>query len=140
MEKLIINSKAFHEHRTNFPDAPAVYAEPSNGIIEISGNAFGYSYNAKEHFKPLIRWLEEYFSIPRRKIKFNFRINYINPQYAEYMLDIINQLSDYQGYKKELVEVNWYYEKDDLDMQEEGDEFQKKAKLDVNLIAYQKEE
>lgn len=137
MKDLVINKKEYDKDQTN---APYIKANGLDGSIKIEGDAYGYTFDAEEHFKPLFEWLEKYLTVPKRNIMLNFWITYTNPQYAKYLISIINYLADYQENKQGVVEVNWYYEQYDLDMQEEGEEWQTKTNIEMNLIAYQKEE
>ena len=45
-------------------------------------------------------------------------------------------LEDYQHQKDGNVTINWYYEENDVDMLESGEEYADDVELDFNLIPY----
>ncbi|TAE10711.1 MAG: DUF1987 domain-containing protein, partial [Bacteroidetes bacterium] len=53
-------------------------------------------------------------------------------------LEIMNLLHNYQTSKGGNVTVNWYYQKEDVDMLESGEEYRDDVKLPFHIIAYEK--
>lgn len=134
MKKLKIDSKAYHEDETGYPDAPEIQAVPSNGVIEITGNAFGYYDICEFHFQPLADWLKEYTETPNRLITLKFKINHINHNYSKYLAKLLNKLIIYKNNKNGKVNIDWYYK--DEDTLTDGKDFQQEVDLEFNFISY----
>jgi hypothetical protein len=113
---------------------PQVELNAESGILNISGESY-HEYTL-EFFEPIFKWLREYTELPNRKIELNFRMSYFNTSSSRRFLEIMNLLAEYQTEKNGRVTVNWYYEKNDLDMLESGEEYAEDVKLEFNLIPY----
>jgi hypothetical protein len=49
---------------------------------------------------------------------------------------MIDMLEDYYLNKEGKVVINWYYEEDDIDMYEAGQDYAKDVTLEFNLIPF----
>ena len=87
------------------------------GILEMAGSS--YPENAMDFFQPIFKWLETYTEGIREPFVLNLRFEYLNTSSTKCMIDILELLEKYinRGGK---VEVNWYYEEDDEDILETG--------------------
>ena len=63
-------------------------------------------------------------------------MTYFNTSSSRRFLEIFDLLEDYKKSKNGNVTVNWYYEKDDVDMLESGEEYAEDVDLAFNLLAY----
>ncbi|MBE9481722.1 MAG: DUF1987 domain-containing protein [Bacteroidetes bacterium] len=104
------------------------------GVIKMSGSS--YPENAIEFFQPLFDWLEIYISEIGKEIILDLKLNYLNTSSSKCILDIMDILENYQK-SNGKVQINWYYEEDDEDILETGEEFAEDTKLKFNLISYQ---
>ena len=105
--------------REGTPKTPYVRLDGEKGIIEIKGRSI--PENSIEFYKPLIDWLEEYGSDVSSDTAVNVQLEYFNTSSSKCILDIFKKLESI--FKKgQKVEVNWYYEEDDEDMFEAGEE------------------
>jgi hypothetical protein len=68
------------------------------------------------------------------KISANFNFDYLNSSSIKFISDIIDKL---QMYSKSggKIEMNWYYDLDDDDMLEMGEEFKEDVDFIFNLLA-----
>lgn len=109
---------------------PNIYLDVESGICEISGEA--YLEDTVTFFLPIMKWLKEYFQ-SGKQIIFNFKLSYFNTSVSKSIYEIIKLL---EIYNKEggMVEINWYYEKDDLEMIEDIEDYQFLTSLDINTI------
>jgi len=113
---------------------PTVNFNTEIGVLEISGESY-HEYTI-EFFQPIFEWLNNYLEQEGRTIVFNFRMTYFNTSSSRRFLEIFDLLEDYNKNKNGNVTVNWYYERDDVDMLESGEEYAEDVDLSFNLIAY----
>ncbi|AFM05348.1 protein of unknown function (DUF1987) [Bernardetia litoralis DSM 6794] len=113
---------------------PTVNFNAENGALEISGESY-HEYTI-EFFQPIFEWLNNYLEQEGRTIVFNFRMTYFNTSSSRRFLEIFDLLEDYSKSKNGNVTVNWYYEKDDVDMLESGEEYAEDVDLKFNLLAF----
>ncbi|HXB13194.1 MAG TPA: DUF1987 domain-containing protein [Bacteroidia bacterium] len=121
METLLIKATA----RT-----PAIKFDPIQGKLEIKGRSI--PENAAEFYKPLIEGLNKYVINPKPVIQVDIQLEYLNTDSARCILNIFRLLESLQA-KGNQVNINWYYEKDDLDMKEVGEDFREMVSLAFNL-------
>ncbi len=113
---------------------PTVNFNAEIGTLEISGESY-HEYTI-EFFQPIFEWLNNYLEQEGRTIVFNFRMTYFNTSSSRRFLEIFDLLEDYKKSKNGNVTVNWYYEKDDVDMLESGEEYAEDVDLSFNLLSY----
>ncbi len=117
--------------REGTPKTPYVRLDGEKGIIEIKGRSI--PENSIEFYKPLIDWLEEYGSNVDSDTAVNVQLEYFNTSSSKCILDIFKKLESI--YKKgQKVEVNWYYEEDDEDMFEAGEDYQSIINIPFKMI------
>ncbi|WP_291726666.1 DUF1987 domain-containing protein [Bernardetia sp.] len=113
---------------------PTVNFNAETGELEISGESY-HEYTI-EFFQPIFEWLNKYLEEEGRTIVFNFRMTYFNTSSSRRFLEIFDLIEDYSKNKNGNVTVNWYYEKDDVDMLESGEEYAEDVDLSFNLLSY----
>ncbi|MCW3786476.1 DUF1987 domain-containing protein [Plebeiibacterium sediminum] len=117
--------------REGTPKTPYVRLDGEKGIIEIKGRSI--PENSIEFYKPLIDWLEEYSSDVNNDTAVNVQLEYFNTSSSKCILDIFKKLESI--FKKgQKVEVNWYYEEDDEDMFEAGEDYQSIINIPFKMI------
>lgn len=110
---------------------PEVHFQQS-GKIEISGRSI--PENAVDFYKPLYAWLDEYSNSPSDDIEVNIRLEYFNTSSSKCLLDVFKKaeiISRDQGSK---VQVNWYFEEGDEDMQEAGEDYDIIINIPFNFV------
>ncbi len=110
---------------------PSVKFNAKEGIIEIKGRSI--PENSVEFYKPLVDWLEEYKSSPLDKTKVNIQLEYFNTSSSKCILDVFKKLEAIHKGKNE-VEINWYYEEDDEDMLEAGEDYESIIRVPFKMI------
>lgn len=113
---------------------PHIELRADTGDLTISGESY-HEYTL-EFFEPVFDWLREYTAEPNRKITLNFKMSYFNTSSSRRFLEIMNLLQAYHFNHGGNVVINWYYEKNDLDMLESGEEYAEDIQLEFNLISY----
>lgn len=104
----------------------------TSGEFKMSGSSF--PENALDFFTPIISWLQNYMLEKTEKVVAIFNFEYLNSSSIKFLSDIIDKLEFYST-SGGSVEMNWYYEEDDDDVLEMGEEFKEDVKFKFNLIA-----
>ncbi|WP_026999628.1 DUF1987 domain-containing protein [Eisenibacter elegans] len=113
---------------------PEINFNADTGVLEISGESY-HEYTL-EFFQPVFDWLKNYMEASGRKIVLNFKMTYFNTSSSRRFLEIMTMLEEYHNSKKGEVVINWYYEENDLDMLESGEEYAEDVKVPFNLIPH----
>jgi hypothetical protein len=81
----------------------------------------------------LIDWLDKYADQPNGKTSVNIKLEYFNTSSSKCILDIFRKLELIHK-KGNEVEINWYYEEDDEDMFEAGEDYQSIINIPFKMI------
>lgn len=110
---------------------PTVNFDASKGIIEIKGRSI--PENSIEFYKPLVDWLENYAQNAQESTVVNIQLEYFNTSSSKCILDVFKKLEAI--YKnKHQVNINWYYEEDDEDMLEAGEDYESIIHVPFNMV------
>jgi hypothetical protein len=114
-------------------DTPKVLLDPENDVFEISGRSL--PEDVISFYQPVIDWLEEYKENPLEVTEFVFKYIYFNTATSKLVQDILIKLEEIKetGHK---VQVVWFYEQDDEDMQDLGEEFSENVDIPFEMISY----
>ena len=110
---------------------PTVNLNPETGTIEIKGRSI--PENSIEFYKPVVDWLEEYGKGPKEKTNVNIQLEYFNTSSSKCILDVLKKLESIAKAGNDMV-INWYYEEDDEDMLEAGEDYQSIIKIPFKMI------
>jgi hypothetical protein len=110
---------------------PMVKFDGKTGIVEIKGRSI--PENSIEFYKPLVDWLEEYAKKPLEKTQVNVQLEYFNTSSSKCILDVFKKLEAIHKAKHEVV-INWYYEEDDEDMLEAGEDYESIIRVPFKMI------
>ncbi len=110
---------------------PSVSFDGATGKLELRGRSI--PENSIEFYKPLNDWIEEYGQSPLEVTEVDIKLEYFNTSSSKCILDLFKKLEKLNGEQTE-VRVNWYFEEDDEDMQEAGEDYQAIIKLPFNMI------
>jgi len=128
MENIQITGK----HGVNF--IPTVDFNAETGICELAGES--YLEDTIEFYSPLFNWLKQYTVEINKPVTFNFRLRYFNTSSSKCIIDILNILKKYED-NNGTVEVNWFYDSDEEDIEDELEEiedFMIETNLKINLV------
>lgn len=103
------------------PKTPTVNFDTEKGFLEIKGRSI--PENSIEFYKPIVDLLERYATKPQPTTNVNIQLEYFNTSSSKCILDVFKKL---EGINKNgsKVMINWYYEEDDEDMLEAGEDYQ----------------
>jgi len=110
---------------------PTVSLNPENGLVEIKGRSI--PENSVEFYKPLVDWLEDYKKSPASKTTVNIQLEYFNTSSSKCILDVFKRLEDINKGDAEVL-INWYYEEDDEDMLEAGEDYESIIRVPFKMI------
>ncbi len=117
--------------REGTPKTPYVRLDGENGLVEIKGRSI--PENSVEFYKPIIDWLEKFGEDPAAETGVNIQLEYFNTSSSKCILDIFKRLELIHK-KGNKVEINWYYEEDDEDMFEAGEDYQSIINIPFKMI------
>jgi len=109
---------------------PTVKFDPS-GILELKGRSI--PENSIEFYKPLMDWLEEYENNPQEKTEVHVQLEYFNTSSSKCILDLFKKLESIKQKGYDVV-IKWYYEEDDEDMLEAGEDYQTIISVPFEMI------
>jgi len=113
------------------PKTPTVNFDASTGIIEIKGRSI--PENSIEFYRPLVEWLEEYSKAPQGLTTVNIQLEYFNTSSSKCILDVFKKLETIKKARNEVI-INWYYEEDDEDMLEAGEDYESIIRIPFKMI------
>jgi hypothetical protein len=120
---------------------PKVFFDPENSVFEISG--FSRPENVIGFYRPILKWLEEYnervlsqnINFDKSILTINMKMTYFNSASSKFLLDILLEFMKFHS-KGNKVEINWYYEDGDDEIQESGEEISDMLGYPFNFISY----
>jgi hypothetical protein len=110
---------------------PTVRFDAKGGVIEIKGRSI--PENSIEFYKPLVEWLEEYSKAPLDLTQVNVQLEYFNTSSSKCILDVFKKLEAIHKGQNEVI-INWYYEEDDEDMLEAGEDYESIIRVPFKMI------
>ena len=113
------------------PKTPTVNFNADTGIIEVKGRSI--PENSIEFYRPLVEWLEEYSKNPQKLTTVNIQLEYFNTSSSKCILDVFKKLESIKKARNEVI-INWYYEEDDEDMLEAGEDYESIIRIPFKMI------
>ncbi|HPD94560.1 MAG: DUF1987 domain-containing protein [Bacteroidales bacterium] len=113
------------------PKTPTVNMNPNSGEVEIKGRSI--PENSIEFYKPIIDWLDEYSGSPQPSTIVNIQLEYFNTSSSKCILDVFKKLEQLKKNQHDVL-INWYYEEDDEDMLEAGEDYESIIKVPFKMI------
>jgi hypothetical protein len=110
---------------------PEVLFDAENGKLLLKGRSI--PENSIEFYKPLYDWVDSYAGQPKSETTIEVMLEYFNTSSSKCLLDLFKKLERLNG-GSSAVAVHWYYEEDDEDMAEAGEDYQAIIKLPFKMI------
>ncbi|MGQ9863533.1 MAG: DUF1987 domain-containing protein [Bacteroidia bacterium] len=111
---------------------PKVILNADIGVFEISGRSI--PEDAIGFYRKVLDWLDEYGKSPLSKTNFKFQLEYFNTSSSKCLLDIFRRLERIHKNNHEVT-IQWYYDADDEDMEETGQDYKALVDMPFELIA-----
>jgi len=102
------------------PKTPEVKFSASEGRFCLSGRSI--PENSVEFYSSILVWLDNYGESPREATEMDVKLEYFNTSSSKCILDVFKKLENIKKAGNN-VKVNWYYEADDEDMLEAGEDY-----------------
>jgi hypothetical protein len=122
MKNLIIKGEA---------KTPTIDFDYDSGELVISGRSI--PENSIEFYKPVIEWLEALKVSDRDKLVLDIKLEYFNTSSSKCILDVFKKLEEIRSVGKD-ASIRWYFESDDEDMEEAGQDFSAIIKVPLELV------
>ncbi len=113
------------------PKTPTVHFDSSEGVFKLEGRSI--PENSVEFYKPLVDWLDQYKENPLPKTTVEVKLEYFNTSSSKCILDVFKKLEMIHKAKND-VEIKWYYEEDDEDMLEAGEDYESIIRVPFEMI------
>jgi hypothetical protein len=110
-------------------DTPQINLAKDQGIFEISGRSI--PEDPASFYKPVLEWIKQYALEANPSTTFVFRLEYFNTTSAKIILDVLYALERIPN-----TTVQWYFQEDDEDMEEAGEEFCELVQIPFEFISY----
>ncbi|MBE61196.1 MAG: nuclear pore complex subunit [Flammeovirgaceae bacterium] len=111
--------------------SPYIMVDSTEKIIELKGKST--PENAVQFYYPVINNIKKLFSAVSGEIHVNMALEYFNTSSSKCIFDMLKVLKSLQDDDREIV-INWYYEEDDEDMLETGEDYQDLLGMNFNYI------
>ncbi len=111
-------------------DTPEIVFDNKAGNFLISGRSL--PEDAFMFYNSIIEWVVEYSKNPSATTNFKFNLEYFNTASAKQIYKIASLLCELS--KKSKVNVVWYYDEGDKDMQASGSRFSKLCGINFELV------
>jgi len=113
------------------PKTPNIDFDYGKGSLLLKGRSI--PENSIEFYKPLVDWLDAYSSSPKPKTVCDVQLEYFNTSSSKCLLDLFKKMELMSTGGNEVI-INWYYEEDDEDMLEAGEDYQSIISVPFKMI------
>lgn len=103
----------------------------NEALFEIKGRSI--PENSIEFYKPLINYIEDYLTNPKPKTTVAVKLEYFNTSSSKCLVEVFRKLEKVLQFGFE-IKILWYYESDDEDMLESGEDFKEILKIPIELV------
>lgn len=111
---------------------PQIILDPKQELFEIKGRSI--PENSVAFYEPVIKWIEEYRKEPNQNTCLVMRLEYFNTSSSKCLIELLRKLETIHT-DGHTVEMEWYYEEQDEDMRESGEDFKEILKIPIQMIA-----
>ena len=112
------------------PKTPGIKFDAKSGKLEIKGRSI--PENSVEFYKPLVEGLDKYATGPTSPTQVDIQLEYFNTASSKCILDVLKRLETIHRAGNQVI-INWFYEEDDEDMREAGEDYQAIVNLTFNM-------
>jgi hypothetical protein len=108
---------------------PMVSFDATNGQLELKGRSI--PENSLEFYKPLLTWVDQLRDAGSTPdLEMHVQLEYFNTSSSKCLLDLFKRLETFTS----KVTINWYYEQDDEDMLEAGEDYEAIISVPFKMI------
>jgi hypothetical protein len=100
----------------------------ANGHLELRGRSI--PENSLDFYKPLLEWVDAYVKNAQAETVVHVQLEYFNTSSSKCLLDLFRRLENMSS----KVAIHWYYEQDDEDMLEAGEDYEAIVNVPFKMI------
>ena len=116
------------------PLTPFVRFDTQTGILELKGRSS--PDNAVLFYEQIVNLLERYFSLEKTgNITINVGLEYFNTSSLKCIFQILRKMKEGAERTARTLEINWFYEEDDEDMLETGEDISSLLDIEFNFYS-----
>lgn len=119
------------------PKTPEINLNAQTGKFTISGRSI--PENSIEFYKPMFDWLDGYVKEANSSTNVDVKLEYFNTSSSKCLVEVFRRLEEIKSNGND-IEVNWFYEEDDEDMQESGEDFKEIINLPIKMNILEEED
>jgi hypothetical protein len=112
--------------------SPKVIFKAKEGTLQILGKVI--PENPDIFFAEIMQWLEDYLSKPAETTLLELSLEYFNTSSSKIVLDILYKIDSIHTDNRSKVHVIWYYESDDPDMEDAGNDYKQMINAPFEVI------
>ena len=86
--------------------------------------------NSIQFYEPLLKWANDFCSSKPRNIEVHVKLEYFNTSSSKCLMDLLKRIEHCEC----DAEVYWYFEEEDEDMQEAGEDYAAIVQLPFKLV------
>jgi len=110
---------------------PAIHFDGYNGILEMKGRSI--PENSVDFYTLLINWADNYKNSPQPITRLDIKLDYCNSFTKKFIIEFLKKIKLVQE-KGSKLQINWYYEYGDDEMQETGTVYSKLLNININTV------
>lgn len=110
---------------------PSIKFDAESGVLDLKGRSI--PENSLEFYQPIYNWLDAYVESPQSKTVVNVHLDYFNTSSSKCILDILKRVDKLDENGKDVL-VKWYYDENDEDMMESGEDYMDLLEAPFELI------
>lgn len=111
---------------------PEINFDNEVGLLKIKGKAIPEDPNI--FYEEPQNWIIEYTKNPAQRTTLELSLEYFNTSSSKIILDILNRVDALHREGKSEVSVKWFFESDDPDMEDAGNDYKHMVKAPFELI------
>ncbi len=111
---------------------PSINFNAAEGKLELKGRSI--PENSIEFYQPVYDWLDAYVASPQSKTIVHVQFDYFNTSSSKCILDILKKIDKIDDNGNDVL-IKWYYDENDEDMMEAGEDYSDLLEAPFELIS-----
>lgn len=116
-------------HLQGTAKTPEVICTLAPFVLSLAGRSI--PENSIEFYRPMMEWVDEHGASNEGQLEIKIRLEYFNTSSSKCLMDLLKRVEKVVS----KAEVHWYYEEEDEDMLEAGEDYNAIIDLPFRLIA-----
>jgi hypothetical protein len=112
-------------------NTPYINFDATTGIMVMKGRST--PENSVEYYEPITNWVLNYIQSPAENTIIKVQFEYFNTSSSKCILDVLKKFAEIHKAGKS-AKVEWYFEEDDEDMKEAGEDYGDIVKMPFEVI------